>query len=206
MKKSVWLSGLTAVVVLAVTTLHRLQPVAERAKAPSPPSLPASTPPVAVEPEPSTAPDSGSVTSGPLASDQAQLQADTPTPAKAKPAGAAKQAGKGKPPPQDEMARVALSFVGADPEAEEYWIGAINDPKLSGHERQDLIEDLNEDGLSDPHHPSPQDLPLILNRLLLIEALAPQAMDQVNADAFQEAYKDLVNLADLAMGGGEPVR
>ena len=35
---------------------------------------------------------------------------------------------------------------------------------------------------------------------------APYAMDQVNLDAFQEAYKDLINLANLAMGGGEPVR
>ena len=32
------------------------------------------------------------------------------------------------------------------------------------------------------------------------------AMDRVNADAFQEAYKDLVNLANVALGGGRPVR
>jgi len=31
-------------------------------------------------------------------------------------------------------------------------------------------------------------------------------MDEVNAVALQEAYKDLVNLANVAMGGGEPVR
>ena len=59
---------------------------------------------------------------------------------------------------------------------------------------QDLIEDLNEDGLSDPKHPSEQDLPLILNRLLLLEEIAPDAMDKVNADAFQEAYKDLLRM------------
>jgi hypothetical protein len=49
-------------------------------------------------------------------------------------------------------------------------------------------------------------LPVILSRILLIEAVGPDAMDQVNADAFQEAYKDLVNLANLALGGGGPVR
>jgi hypothetical protein len=104
------------------------------------------------------------------------------------------------------LAREALAFVGMDPGAEEYWYAAINDPHLPAAERQNLIEDLNEDGISDPKHPGPADLPIILNRLQLIEAAGPYAMDQVNLDAFQEAYKDLVNLANLAIGGGEPVR
>ena len=99
-----------------------------------------------------------------------------------------------KPPPQDPFARLALSLVGADPEAEAYWYAAINDPALSAQERQDLIEDLNEDGLSDPRRPSADDLPLIMGRLLLLEELAPYAMDRVNAEAFAEAYKDLVGL------------
>jgi hypothetical protein len=103
---------------------------------------------------------------------------------------------------QDPVARVALGYVGADPDAEAYWYGAINNPSLSAHERQDLIEDLNEDGLSDPQNPSLEDLPLILNRIELIEAVVWDAMDEVNADAFQEAYKDLVNLAIQAMGNG----
>jgi hypothetical protein len=107
---------------------------------------------------------------------------------------------------KDPLAREALAWVGFDPDAEAYWIGAINDPSLSAHERQDLIEDLNEDGLSDPKHPTLEDLPVIVNRLELIEGLAPGAMDQVNADAFQEAYKDLINLGAVAVGGGQPVR
>lgn len=115
----------------------------------------------------------------------------------------AKQGSSPAPEPlQDPAARVALAFVGADPDAETYWYAAINDPGLSAHERQDLIEDLNEDGLSDPQNPTVEDLPLILNRLQLIEAVASDAMDEVNADAFQEAYKDLVNLAIQALGQG----
>jgi hypothetical protein len=108
---------------------------------------------------------------------------------------------KGKAPILDPDARIALSFVGADPDAEAYWEGAINDPNLPAEERQDLIEDLNEDGLSDPNHPGPEDMPLIMNRLALIEDMAPGAMDKVNADAFAEAHKDLV-----AMLNGEPVK
>lgn len=109
------------------------------------------------------------------------------------------------PPPRpkkerlDPVARVALSWVGADPEAEEYWVEAINDPRLSGHERSDLIEDLNEEGFPDPKNPTFDDLPLIVNRLRLIEELAPDAMDAVNWDAFAEAKKDLVNMAFRAL-------
>lgn len=113
---------------------------------------------------------------------------------------------RGKEPIQDPLARAALAYVGVDWEAEMYWCEAINDPNLPPQERQDLIEDLNEDGLSDPKHPTLEDLPIIMSRLRLIELLAPEAMDTVNADAFLEAYKDLANLANLVMGGGEPVR
>ena len=123
-----------------------------------------------------------------------------------KPQNAASSGRPAKEPLRDPAAREALAWVGADPEAEAYWCAAINNPELSAKERQDLIEDLNEDGLSDPKHPGPDDLPLIVNRILLIEELSPSALDQVNADAFAEAYKDLLNLASLAMGDGRPVR
>jgi hypothetical protein len=109
-------------------------------------------------------------------------------------------------PLQDPLAREALALVGLDPIAEAYWYAAINNPNLPAKERQDLIEDLNEDGLSDPKHPGPDDLPVILSRIHHIEAVGPYVMDKVNADAFEEAYKDLVNLACVALGGGEPVR
>jgi hypothetical protein len=156
---------------------------------------------------PAEAPAAVTEVNSPAAPDPAP-QAEPPakpakTDTKAQPAQGGRPA---KEPVKDPVAREALAWVGADPEAEAYWYGAINNPDLSAHERQDLIEDLNEDGLSDPKHPSPDDLPLIINRILLIEELGPDAMDQVNADAFQEAYKDLLNLADLAMGGGEPIR
>jgi hypothetical protein len=101
---------------------------------------------------------------------------------------------------QDPVARLALNFVGSDPDANAYWVGAINDSSLPAEERKDLIEDLNEDGLSDPHHPTAGDIPLILARIQLIERLAPNAMDDVNRDAFGEAYKDLRDL----LNGREP--
>ena len=99
-----------------------------------------------------------------------------------------------QPQPDITTAREALSYVGIDADAEEYWYGAINDPSLPANERQNLIEDLNEGGFADPRRPTLDELPLIVNRLLLIEDVAGDAMDQVNADAFQEAYKDLVNM------------
>jgi hypothetical protein len=98
----------------------------------------------------------------------------------------------------DPIPRLALSFVGADPVAEFVWATAINDPSRNPEERKDLIEDLNEDGFPDPKHPTADDLPLILSRLDLIEQLGPGAMDEVNADAFAEAYKDLIEMAQKA--------
>lgn len=106
----------------------------------------------------------------------------------------------------DPMARIALRYVGADPNAEAYWIAAINDPTLSAAERENLISDLNEDGLSDFKHPTPDDLALIQNRLALVDRLAPAAMDQVNAKAFKETHDDLSNLAEVAQGRGKPVQ
>ena len=93
-----------------------------------------------------------------------------------------------------QEARVALGKVGTDPEAEAVWISAINDPNMPAKQRKDLIEDLNEEGFANPKQLTGADLPRIENRLALIEELAPEAIDQTNADAFQEAYKDLKSM------------
>jgi hypothetical protein len=98
---------------------------------------------------------------------------------------------------EEQRGRVALGLIGHNPEADEVWIQIINDPSLSAGARQNLIEDLNEDGLSDPRNPTLDDLPVIKYRIQLIEELEPYAMDEVNSDAFQEAHKDLVNMANL---------
>jgi len=107
---------------------------------------------------------------------------------------AAHGADSSEPVVPETVAREALSYVGADPAAEEVWYAAINDPQMPAKTRQHLIEDLNEDGFPDPKNLTADDLPLIVNRLQLIEAVAPDAPDEVNAAAFAEAYKDLVNM------------
>ena len=95
----------------------------------------------------------------------------------------------------DPWARVALAYVGLDEEATAYWLAAINDASLPPEERKDLIEDLNEDGFRDPDHPAPDEYGLIFNRLMLLEAMAPSAMDEVNFAAMAEAFKDLISMA-----------
>ena len=99
------------------------------------------------------------------------------------------------PQTKERRARIALGMIGHDPDADEVWIRLINDPSLSANARSNLIEDLNEDGLS-YRNLRLDDLPVIKYRIQLIEELAPYAMDEVNADAFQEAHKDLVNMAN----------
>jgi hypothetical protein len=97
---------------------------------------------------------------------------------------------------KEPLARLALSFVGADPQANEFYQKTINDPLLTRSDRKNLIEDLNQDGFADTRNLTARDLPLIQNRIALIEQLAPQAMDDANAAAFKEAYKDLINMRD----------
>jgi hypothetical protein len=103
---------------------------------------------------------------------------------------------KPKEPRQDPLAREAMALVGVDPEAEAYWFEAINDPSLSDNEREDLIEDLNENGFSSDNgrRATIEDLPLIAMRLRIVEELWPHAMDQNNWNAFQEVHKDLSNM------------
>jgi hypothetical protein len=103
-------------------------------------------------------------------------------------------------PAKEPLARLALHFAGADTQANEFYQRAINDPVLTSSHRSNLIEDLNEDGFPDPKNLTPNDLPLIQNRLALIEQLAPNAMDDVNAAAFKEAYKDLLNMRAKVTG------
>lgn len=91
--------------------------------------------------------------------------------------------------------REALAMIGHDPRADAVWIEIINDPSVSANARKNLIEDLNEDGLS-YRNLTVDDLPAIEYRIGLVEYLRPYAMDKVNADAFDEAHKDLVNMAN----------
>jgi len=95
---------------------------------------------------------------------------------------------------KEPLARLALNFVGADSQANEFYQATINDPLLTRSHRKNLIEDLNQDGFADTKNLTPRDLPLIENRIALIDQLAPGAMDDANAAAFAEARKDLVNM------------
>jgi hypothetical protein len=98
-----------------------------------------------------------------------------------------------KEPLHDPDARSALAFVGADPEAEQYWLDAIFDTNLPDKEREDLMEDLNEVGFADPKNLTADDLPLIANRLQIIEELLPGS-DDFMTEHLMEAYKDLNNM------------
>jgi len=111
-----------------------------------------------------------------------------------KPAASTQAAKKPKKELKDPMARTALSLVGTDDlDAETYWLGAIFDSSLPDNEREDLMEDLNEEGFADPKHPAPEELPLIVNRLRMIEDVAPHADDFMQTH-LAEAYKDLIIL------------
>jgi hypothetical protein len=124
----------------------------------------------------------------------------------AKPAAAAPPADGAEPAAQEpivteSLARNAMLLVGKDPVAEAIWLRAINDPDMPKNARVDLIEDIADEGFSNPM--TKADLPLVEARLRLIERLTPLAMDEVNRVSFGEAYKDLIaTLARLRGAGG----
>ena len=105
---------------------------------------------------------------------------------------------------KEPLARLALSFVGLDAQANEFYQDAINDPVLTKDHRRNLIEDLNQDGFPDRKNLTANDLPLIQSRIALVEQLAPNATDPVNAAAFREAYKDLLKMRDRILRLGNP--
>jgi hypothetical protein len=155
----------------------------------SPNPAPTSAVPAAIFPAPATA----SLRPIRVAAANPQSLDDHST---AKPRKKTKHPGQPKTPPPvfAPDARFALALVGSDPQAEDVWLNAINNPFIPPDERKDLIEDLNEDGFADPHHISPEEMPLVMNRIRLIERIAPDSMDDVNAAAFNEAYKDLTHM------------
>jgi len=102
----------------------------------------------------------------------------------------------------DPEARVALFFVGEDSEATAYWMGAINDPAVPAEERKDLIEDLNQDGLSNPRDLTMVDLPLIEKRIELIEEVAPMAWTKSMVTLLQKRIKIWLDCSRPA-GAGE---
>ena len=161
---------------------------ARRGRAKSSAAIPPTSPPppFADATAPSTAPAAADESQNPVAAPPVQIKAPPkPAMADAKPL-----------PPYEagQVGRVALAFVGTDALAEQAWVSAINDPSVTPHERSDLIEDLNQDGFPDPKNVTADDVPLIVNRLDLIESLAGDAMDDTNAAAFAEAHKDLINM------------
>jgi hypothetical protein len=145
---------------------------------------------VPVEPEPPTPQPAGPPTS-PQADGQSNTAAQAPMAADPRDRDTRSDDAAVK----ERRGREALALIGHDPEADEVWIQIINDPSVSANARSNLIEDLNEDGLQ-YRNLTLDDLPVIQYRIGLVEYLQPYAMDKVNADAFDEAHKDLVNMAD----------
>lgn len=102
---------------------------------------------------------------------------------------------------QDPDPHDVLAMVGMNDEADQFWLNAIFDTSLSDKERGDLMEDLNEAGFDDPKNVTADDLPLILNRLELIDAVLPNA-DDFMTEHLTEAQKDLISM--LATASGQP--
>lgn len=102
---------------------------------------------------------------------------------------------------REAIGRLALSYVGGNDQALELFHKAALDPLLKPDQRRNLIEDLNQDGLSNRRNPNPEDLKLIANRFALTQSYLQQEYvknDRTLLAAFQEANKDLGRMLERA--------
>lgn len=106
-----------------------------------------------------------------------------------------------EPGSKEPLARVALSCVGANPQAVGLFHTAVLDPSLLPDQKRNLVEDLNQDGISNRKAPTREDLQIIAKRYELTQAYLQQ--DYVQNDnllnaAFHEANKDLRKMLEKA--------
>ena len=105
-----------------------------------------------------------------------------------------------------QVAFRALWYLGTDPAAEATWAAAINDPRLPDGVRSDLIIDMIDEGYTDNERPGAADLPLVRARLQILERHAPHAMDEVNHRAFEQAYREMLQLYQRLVAGASAGR
>jgi len=106
-----------------------------------------------------------------------------------------------EPGSKEPLARVALAFVGANQQAGELFHTAVLDQALLPDQKRELVEDLNQDGLSNKKAPTPEELKIIANRYALTQTYLQQDYvqnDKVLSAAFREADKDLRNMLQKA--------
>jgi hypothetical protein len=107
---------------------------------------------------------------------------------------------------KEAIGRIGLTYVGSansqvNDQAVQLFHTAINDPSLTPDQRRNLIEDLNQDGLSNRRNPTPDDLKIIANRYQLAQWYLQQPSvqnDPVAFRAFQEANKDVIQMLQNA--------
>lgn len=112
-----------------------------------------------------------------------------------------------EPGSKEPLARLALAFMGANQQAGELFPTAVLDQALLPDQKRELVEDLNQDGLSNEKAPTPEELKIVANRYALTQTYLQQDYvlnDQVLSAAFREADKDLRNMLQKAAAAAAP--
>lgn len=110
---------------------------------------------------------------------------------------------------KEPLARVALAFVGTNPQAEQMFGKAVRDPALAGEPVRNLVEDLNQNGFANRRVLTPEDVRLATFRLALTEQYLQQPFvqsDKTLSRAFAEANKDLTGVLQRASGAAPPLK
>ncbi len=103
---------------------------------------------------------------------------------------------KTNPDGKERLGRFALNFAGLNAQADNLWQKAIFDKVISVKDRNELIEDLNQDGFESTRNPTQRDLLLIRNRLALIARYRGQTDEPGITAGFDEVQRDLQRMLE----------
>ncbi|MDB6057852.1 MAG: hypothetical protein JWO95_1696 [Verrucomicrobiales bacterium] len=98
------------------------------------------------------------------------------------------------PSKKEPLARVAMTFAGANDQATEIFTAAIMDEHLSLDARRNLLEDWGGEGFANSKNPTPEDQKLLEARLKLAAEYAAALKDPKLITSLGEAQKDFAKM------------
>ena len=100
------------------------------------------------------------------------------------------------PKAREELARVAVEYVGLSEQANQLWYQSAMNPELNDKSRERLIRELEKKGFQDPKNPTPQDVQLAQTRLQVLDSLRAQVQDPRQVTVVDETRQKLAAIID----------
>lgn len=108
------------------------------------------------------------------------------------------------PKSREELARLAVEYVGMSEQANQLWYQSALNPELQDKAREKLIQELEKKGFQDRKNPTAQDVQLAQVRLQILEALRAQMQGSPQLPVVEETRLRLAAIADPNLRPNQP--